>query len=799
MNRLNQSNIQRRLILLVTLFWTISPSLLRGQITASVIDEETKSPVAFANIVLGEGDSDAISDLEGKFSLPDNFQGPLTISCVGYHTEKYHAEEIKQSGTILLTPKATDLNDVDGYSTENNAFRIMEKVVDSIPRNNPDEATNYTCLIYNKMTFNLQVPDSVSPSDTTAKKIINFNRSQHLMLMESVLEKKHMMPDKNKERIISERVTGLQDPALSILSSQLRPFTFYSRYFKLMDARYLNPVSKRGLKSYYFSLDDTIKEDDKHLYYITFRSRDSANINPMTGSFHIVPDNYAIKKLKANTKIPGTSFELQIHQTYQLIDDKQWFPAEQESRLISKSTGANDTLPYPLEGKAKSLVTAVDISPEIDSGEFSAGGREDDMRTGDPEPESVRYQPLTAQDSVTYFKLDSLSQEQKFNKFFSLPKKLVKGYLSEGALRLDLKHLIGYNKFEGWKLGLGLWTGEKLTGDFSVGGYFKHAFRIEDNHYGTAVKWQPSSASSSLSASYSHDMQTTGNFSFYRTKGLSTEDLLKSLAASIKDKTTRTRVSAKTKLLKKVWAQLFFTYADVEPLRTYGFDPEATTPIDAFSNREFGIKLRWSHKEQMEKAAFGLFTEPPKGPTFWLNVISGKEYTGEGESEYTKAETQVEKTFLTGSSAQTSLRLTGAIINGKPAASNLYSFFGSYDAFGIEVPYTFATMGPNEFAADRFAMAYLNHRIPLRQNSPSSFKPEIVFMSKAGWGDLSSSSYETLKTFNQGFYESGVKIDNLMSMLFIKYGIAVHYRYGPYQNEENINNWSFRLSLDLAF
>ena len=251
--------------------------------------------------------------------------------------------------------------------------------------------------------------------------------------------------------------------------------------------------------------------------------------------------------------------------------------------------------------------------------------------------------------------------------------------------------------------------------------------------------------------------------------------------------------------MKGLSSELFFTHADVKPISIYDFNTEATEPAESFTNIEFGARLRWAHKEKLSKTFFGLIPEPTNGPILWLNYTSGRQKPADETFTYTKTEARIEKSFNTGPSAKTTLRLTGGLINGQPPLSKLYSFLGTYDPFGLEVPGMFATMAPNEFAADRFVSALFRHKIPLRQNKPGSFKPEIVLLSKAGWGNLSTIPAENLKTFDQGFYESGIKFDNLINMLFFKYGLAIHHRYGPLQKEKSMDNWSFRLSLDLTF
>ena len=129
----------------------------------------------------------------------------------------------------------------------------------------------------------------------------------------------------------------------------------------------------------------------------------------------------------------------------------------------------------------------------------------------------------------------------------------------------------------------------------------------------------------------------------------------------------------------------------------------------------------------------------------------------------------------------------------------LFSNFGTFAPLSIEIPFMFSTMAPNEFAADQFSLAFLRHQIPLREHKSGQFKPSLFITTNAGWSRLSDPAKKaTINTFDKGYYESGIYLSNLFSQLFIQYGLAVHYRYGPYQKARSIDNFSFRLGLEFA-
>ncbi|WP_025007192.1 DUF5686 and carboxypeptidase-like regulatory domain-containing protein [Marinilabilia salmonicolor] len=768
-----------------------------SQIQGSLTDSETGSPIPFANIAYNKGKAGTITDLNGQFTINTVSVDTIQISSLGYHTTTFHISQIESPAHLQLQPKTIELQGVDVFPGENPALVIMQKVLDNSSENNPDLASNYSCIVYHKMTFSLDIPDTLSTPDSTEQRFIDINRSNHLLLMESLSEKAHKVPDKTSEKIISGRVSGFKDPALAILPGLIQPFGFYSPEIELMSIKHLNPISKSGLKNYLFLLEDTLIEKGDSLFYITYQPRRRSNIKPLTGSFHIHKKTWGIRYLKAKSALSTSPYIIDISQSYDRVE-KQWFPSELKSNLIIKPGEGFNSLPYAMAGNAKSIVTAVDLNPDLSKKKFSNIILEDKMPRNTGNIRSLRYEPLTAKDSSTYHLLDSIGKANNLDNIIRLQKELIRGYIPAGKFLIDMKHLIGYNQFEGLKLGLGLWTGPDLTKNLSLGGYYTRSFKAEMNNYGGGVKWKPSQKSrTQIETTFNHDMHSTGAFNFYHGSVLQLDEQLQELSVSIKDREERFLASAQTSL-GTLSGKAFFSWSDVTPVRTYSFMPDATSPEAPFETMETGIRLRWAPGEKLTSTAFGLLPEPTNGLKLWVNIIKGTEKQEESKNNFTKLESQLEKSFRTGPASRTTVRVSAGMIDGWNNPGNIYSYFGTFEPVSVEVPGLFATMAPNEFAADQFLMTTFNHRIALRQNHPGNFKPEINFMTKAGWGVIASDYPDTIDSFEKGFYESGLIFDNLLQVLFIKYGFGAHYRYGPYQKTDVLDNWSFRVSISFS-
>lgn len=712
----------------------------------------------------------------------------------------FHLPLLISFSVLLSAGGYAQTKDTIGF---NYAPEIMQNVLKFLPFNNPNHSTDYTCIVYHKMTFSFDTKKAANERNESPEAELKHGTSdQNLMLIESVSEKRHLLPNKTYEKIISGRVTGFNDPVLSLLPSQIKPFTLYNSYIKILDKTYLNPVSAKGLKTYLFTLEDTLAEENDTLFHLSFIPQQNPEEPVFKGFIHVDTRSLAIKHISLTTYPSDTlTHEIQVNQSFSLIEGKQWFPSEMKSTIIIYSTVTGQPFSFPLIARAKSTVTAVKLNPQLSADDFPIITFEDTTKIEPQIHHKYCHQPLSASDSATYRYIDSLRRQRVPDKLASLQENLIKGYLPAGPFLIELKHLIGYTSFEGLKLGMGLWTGEDISRKISVGGFYKRAFGKQLNNYGTGINWTiKEKTETHLALNYKDDQSVTGHFSFLKGPKVSLTDLLSTLTASTMDKTKVLEASIQTRFSKYFRGRLLFETKDVNPVTSYPFyDLEDAIDLP-YSSNKWGINLRWKHKEPFLKRGSNSHIDENKWPTLRMNFIRGKyNYPDLTKTSYNKIEGQIEQSFNLSTHSQTTLRISGGTINGNPPPDELYSYFGTYLPFSVEIPFMFATMAPNEFAADKFSTLFLRHNIPLRPDRPGNFNPHIILSTSAGWGNHGGNSgVSNIKSFEKGFYESGLYLYNLFSQMFIKYGLAVHYRYGPYQKDKIIDNFSFRVGIEIG-
>jgi hypothetical protein len=772
-------------------------------IELTLIDLKTNEPVPFANIVYGSHQLGTMSNINGRFQLlHDSETSDIRISCMGYKTKSVVTSGLNPQDIIYLEPSVIELTQVNIFPGKNPALTIMEKVYENRDLNNPDKAVDYSCIIYHKMTFFLNVPDTLKTIDKDQRKLIEFSKNNHLLLIESVTEKKHLAPDKTNEKMISGRVSGLQQPSLAILPTQIQPFSFYQENIRLLDNDYTNPISQQGLKNYFFLIEDTLlNASGDTLFYISFEPRKQSTIRGMKGSMHVHIPTYGIKTVNAETIQEHGSLSLAIKQNYEQTDSLYWFPDQLESRMQITKTATGQSYAYPLIGVGKSSVTAIKINPKLNEKEFSNIQFIDESGYKTLPPiDNYRIEPLSARDSATYHLIDSLGRKMKLDAMINFQKNLIDGFIPMGYLKLDVKKLVGYNQYEGFRLGIGLWTSEKLSNKFSTGGYYTHSYKPDDNNYGAGFRLNLNKKrQTEWDVNWDKSLNETGSFSFLDGYESTSAERYKRIYISTMDRIHSGSTAIRTRMLQYFKTELAYKYEESTPVIPYEFFTNSNEVQHPFTNHESVIKVKWAHKETFMFTNYGLTSNGTNYPTVWANFTYGRGQQIESFS-FRKIEGQIEKTVRTSPATKMALRLTSGTIFGNYPASKLYSSLGTNSrGIGIETPFSFATMHPNEFAASRFTSFFIRNTYFTGLNKPGNFKPEITLSSSFIFGDANGfQDANNIRTFDKGYYESGIYFGNLLRQLIFKYGISVHYRYGPYKLPKEIDNWAFKIGLAIG-
>ena len=810
--------------LLLSFQITFSQDYINGKI----IDSRSGEPLSFVNIIYNSRGFGIVSNIDGKFSItltPDvEF---LKFSYLGYHSHltDINSTMINHDIIIKLVPKAYDITEVTVTPGINPAHRIINKAIENRDLNNPEKMQSFSYRAYNKMYFTLQfdtladnqqkdLADSIlsqanidlDSEDSSLTEAMDFFDKQYLLLMEFVSEREFLYPDNNNEVVTASRVSGLKDPSFIFLATQIQSFSFYDDLIMISDKKYLNPVSKGSPGKYLFILEDTLyTERNDTLFIISFRPLRGKNFDGLKGILHINSNGYAIQDVIAEAAEQTGMIRIKIRQKYDWIEEQQWFPVELNTDIIVKTDEMKaNGVPVGLTGVGKSYLSDIVLNPELKKRNFRPVELkvEDDAHLkNDDFWIQYRSIPLSAKDTNTYRIIDSIGEASNLDRSIAIIETLASGYIPWNFIDINYRSLINYNRYEGFRFGLGFQTNRKLSRWFTLGGHFNWGTHDRDFKYGGHLKVFLDPVSETfIQYSYHNDVMESAGIRFLNDIPLTSSENFRGFLIQNKDIVEEQEITVGSSLVRYLRFNIFLNHSIKEVTTDYRFLAENIEP-DAgriFHFTEIGARFRFAYNEK--------FMETPRGnrisagtnyPIINFNVIKGLEWL-DGDYEYLKLEARISKTFITRSFGNTLVTLSGGVAEGNIPYPNIYNGYGSYGTFVPEVENSFATMRMNEFVLDRFASVFLRQDFGSLLFKKDDFRPGIVLVTNAGIGGLQHrSNHENieLRTIEKGYYESGILFKNILRQWFIGYGLGFFYRYGPYSLDKTIDNFAFKFTI----
>ncbi|MHC1776593.1 MAG: DUF5686 family protein [Lentimicrobium sp.] len=801
---------------ILTILTFIFPFSLFSQdylINGRVCDSASLEPLAFVNIVINEGKQGGVSDIDGRFSLGSHEQiRSLSFSYVGYCKLKLPVNPQSRNLQIRLSRLETELSEVLIVAGDNPALRIIRNAVDNRKVNNPRNIPSYSFTSYDKMVFTMNA-DSLRQIDTLQltpedEKLLKVIEKQHLFMMESVSEHKYLFPDRSYDKIIATRVSGLKDPMFIFLISQMQSTSFYDEMISIAGTSYLNPLSPDSDKHYFFHLKDTIYGDNPAdtTFVIGYKPRPGKNFDAMKGLLYISNNRWAIQNVIAEPARPNEAFGMLIQQMYEFIDGRQWFPVQLNTEVTFNNINLGRSKPL---GIGKSYRRNINLDAEIIGREL-ANIAVDVMPDANKQNESLwqhyRVDSLTMREINTYRVIDSLGRANKFDARIKGITAIMSGRLPLGYFDLDLNRLMRYNTYEGFYLGLGAHTSERLSRHASFGGFFGYGFSDKETKYGSdlLIKLQRY-GNLTLGLNYAYDLEESGGTAYFDdfVTVLSPENYRRFYITRM-DRSENAGASLGFRVLRYIKAGVGFSKVHKRPGYEYAFQQNVTDPAVLTSDYSFGkitagLKFAWG--EQFIRSADNQASLGTKFPVLWIQYTGSREGFLDGQYDYHRLDMKLKFSFATRMVGRTQIQLTGSMVDRAVPYSELINGHGSKTStFSVFSPGSFATMRTDEFLNDRFAAIYITHDFGKLLFRSKYFEPELAMVLNAGFGSLNEPFRHrnvTFETMENGYYEGGILINNILKSAFSGMGFGVFYRMGPYAFDDFEKNLTAKLSFNL--
>ncbi|MEL1243449.1 DUF5686 family protein [Flavobacterium sp. DGU11] len=788
-------------LLLFLSFFVIA--IMHGQhrVSGKVTDATTHEPLAFASIIFNNDSTLGIStDIDGKFSWTGTTPvNSLTCSYVGYTSQTIALGNKTQDLVIELAFAENELKELVITPTEDPAYGIMRKVIANKEKNDPENIASFRYKTYNKVIYDIR-----SEAAKDSLKMRKVFKDGHLMMMESVTERKYLKPEMSEEVVLATKVSGFKNPSFASLATDLQPFSFYKDNIPFLNSNYLNPISKGSLSKYRFTLRDTLYREQDTVYIISYKPLPHKNFDGLTGLLYINTNKYAVQNVTASPYDKG-KIDIQIKQQYVFTKEGYWFPEQLDFTLEFTDYPTPKTGMY---AQGKSYIDNVEIGLPLTKRDFrleSVWIEDNAAKKDSVYWEDARREKLNTAETTTYTVLDSLGQKGNFDGMLLFMEKFARGRIPIKFIDIDVPKTLVYNKYEGARWGLGLYTNEKLFEKLTLGGFFGYGSRDYKWKYGGEVIYEFSKKHQfTVGAKYQDNLVETGNHGFDYTPMFYN---VRSIIAYQMDRIEENSLNIGFRTFRYAKWNIGFRNETVTPQYDYVFINNDGTSFSRYKNTELSVNLRFAFRERFVQSFKQNVSQSTKYPILYLSYSRGLKDAFGGELNYNKIEGAVEQSFFTKNIGKSSYRLEAGYIDRTLPYGLLFTGEGSYDKdYPVIMKNTFQTMMPYEFLSDKYANLFTSHNFGGLLFKAGWFQPQISIHNNFSWGDLTKGgthNFITYKTKNKLFTETGLQLDNLFKMNYLNigylgFGAGLYYRYGGYSLPDSNDNFAFKFTLSFS-
>jgi len=794
-------------VFLFVLMQTVISSAQERTITGVVRDADSNDPLPFVVLYGQSKQRSVLTDIDGKFSFQKTNQDTaLHVEYVSYKKltvplgqDDYHLE-------IKLEPD-NKLREVVVLPGENPAHRIIKAATKNAKNNNPEMNTRYSALLYSKFVFTPEF-DSVAfekaKTDTNMANQLNFFVESYLFLMENVTERIHVPPDQTRETVLANKVSGFSNPTFALFSTQLQPFTFYREKIPVVGVNYLNPISQGSTSRYFFQLEDTLfQPSGDTVFVIYFRPSKGAKFDGLAGTLYIHTDGFAIQNVIAAPHEQKELFSFRIQQENRKVDG-YWFPYQLNTWILGDENDGGQMV-----GKGTSYLRDITLGAEVkrrDIGDLAVEFEPGANQQKEEYWHQYRQDSLTDKERNTYRIIDSIGKEINLDKFARLAGILATGKIPVKFVNIDLDKVFDFNNYEGFRLGMGLHTNDKISRKFDVGGYGAYGFRDRAFKYGGDISlYLHRRSETQLKLEASNDVMPTAfsgipSLAESLLSDASYHEFMQNMFDRIE--TYKATLSFRAFRHFKFWAaashrQIAFWEPYYFAVANDAGEQHQTTL--ALTTLHFTTRINFGEKFMQtptRRVSLG-----SRSPIIFIDFAHGLNGQLYGELTYSRLQVRAQRTHTWRVGGKTSLMGMAGQVWGDVPLHLLFNAPASFQMWSISTPSAFETMRVNEMISDRYLMATFYHDFGPYIFGKKKWRPQPAVSVKAMWGDLRNRAAHRQIDFNTpklGYYEAGLLMNSIIKSSFSGIGLGVFHRFGPYAFTRWQENFVVKLTITFA-
>ncbi|NQX84758.1 MAG: hypothetical protein HRT67_02350 [Flavobacteriaceae bacterium] len=377
------------------------------------------------------------------------------------------------------------------------------------------------------------------------------------------------------------------------------------------------------------------------------------------------------------------------------------------------------------------------------------------------------------------------------------------GYFPTKYFDFDLRYLIKYNQFEGFRTGLGGVTSKNFSNRFRITGYTVYGFLDRKYKYsiGGGFKVFPNS-NTWINASYTKDLHETGSSNFIIDKRFFQFFEPRLINIELFHKYISKIVSIEHQISPKIVTETEFSVRKIAPTYSYAYRASQNRKFSRFDLTLARISMQWSPFSVFVKSDKGVKETKNEYPKFTLQYTKSFRDVLKSDFNFSKIDFRTIQQFDHASNSNTRLVLTAGLAQGDVPITHMYNAYPNnvnketiMQRFSVAGNTGFETMYFNEFFSDRLVTFQCKHVLEPLKITPW-FQPQFALITKHAIGNMRHQNrHEDIEfnTLEQGYSESGIEINKL----FLGFGLSFSYRYGAYHLSRFEDNFAFKFTFNM--
>ncbi len=693
-----------------------------------------------------------------------------------------------------------------GQNVMSNPKEIIQNVIYQIPSNKPTLALNaFEYKKYTKGVVKTQDKNTLEPIPSEndyffeEAAIVQFDQKENL-----------------QKTILASNFPGFEAPHYPLFVTNFYPVSVYEQEFDIFEHPFYSPLSKIGLKNYTFELIETITDNSNPYYVIQFSPSNSSTYSQLNGVFHVDTKSFAIQKATINYL---KNKEVQLNYDFIYLEESSlWFPLKFTAEVSLTNNLENFFLFRKAIQRGKLVFEKEKTNVFYMESHFSEIKFSVDENQNDKHIDVIAIIEKNEEDTAFWnrFRESELNsnelsiqnraainiKEKGTEKRIERIEDFQMGFLELGFFDLDLKYLIKYNNYEGFRSGLGGVTNERLFKHFNVGGYLVKGFKDDAFKYQIASNISLSKDNrTSMEVAYTSDVSELGTNEFLTDRRIFSlfEPRLVNIIQFYEHQTWN--LDFRHQINPYLNGEIQFSKSDIDQTLSYEFIKNGAS-FSKYSLTQSVFSVSWSPFGEFMKTPFEVVEYNMGYPRFSTQVTQSFKDVLNSDFGFTKIDARVDYKINHINQSSTEVIVEGNMGFGDIPLTHMYHAFPNspnketvFRRFSVAGIKSFETMYFGEFFSEKLATIHVKHHL-----NPfliaSWLKPEVVLITRHAIGSASNIEKHqniNFKTLDKGYSESGIEINKL----FFGFGASLAYRYGAYHLPNFEDNISFKFTFNL--